>query len=77
MGKGSVSNVGTGGMATKIAAAAIATDAGADMIIANGDHLSVLNKILSGVSVGTLFLAHKNQNFKLADYLENKSLIEE
>ena len=37
MGKSSTgSNVGTGGMATKLTAARIATAAGADMIIANG-----------------------------------------
>ena len=35
MGKGSASAVGTGGMAAKIDAAIIATEAGADMIIAN------------------------------------------
>ena len=36
MGKGPGSKVGTGGMATKLTAAEIATAAGADMVIANG-----------------------------------------
>lgn len=39
MGKGAGSAVGTGGMATKIEAAKIATEAGADMVIANGDNI--------------------------------------
>ena len=72
MGKGtSGSSVGTGGMSTKITAARIATDAGADMIIANGKDISILNQILEGKNIGTLFLAHKNQNFSLIDYLMN------
>ena len=38
LGKSSTgSNVGTGGMATKLTAAIIATAAGADMVIANGN----------------------------------------
>ena len=35
MGKGSASDVGTGGMSTKLKAAKLATSAGADMVIAN------------------------------------------
>ncbi len=69
MGKGVGSSVGTGGMGTKIAAARIATDAGADMIITNSNDLSVINNILNGENVGTLFKAHKNENFHLIDYL--------
>ena len=37
MGKGAGSDVGTGGMATKLSAAKIAAASGADMVIANGD----------------------------------------
>ena len=48
MGKGSVSSVGTGGMATKLTAAEIATAAGADMVIANGADFHVIHKILEG-----------------------------
>ncbi|MFR2693288.1 MAG: hypothetical protein ACLTBV_23150 [Enterocloster bolteae] len=36
------SDVGTGGMSAKLAAARIATDSGADMVIANGDHVEVI-----------------------------------
>lgn len=70
MGKGAGSSVGTGGMATKISAAKIATDSGADMVIANGEDIYTINEIMTGVNVGTLFKAHKNKNFKLLDYLK-------
>lgn len=73
MGKGtSASGVGTGGMAAKIAAARIATDSGADMVIANGNNIDNIYRILDGKSVGTLFKSHKNENFDLMNYiLEN------
>lgn len=71
MGKeSSGSNVGTGGMATKLTAAKIATASGADMIIANGEDLSVIHKIVDGDNVGTLFKADKNDDFYLLDYVE-------
>ncbi len=72
MAKGAGSDVGTGGMATKISAARIANDAGADMVIANGEDVHVLRDILKGKSVGTLFLAHKNEDFHLVDYLSGR-----
>lgn len=72
MGKGSSSSVGTGGMTTKISAARIATDSGADMVIVNGEQVSIINKVVSGQEVGTLFKAHKNKNFKLLDYIKTK-----
>ena len=71
MGKGAGSAVGTGGMCTKIEAARIATDSGADMIIAPGTDMSILGRILAGEKVGTKFVAHKNENFHLIDYLSN------
>lgn len=72
MGKGSASDVGTGGMATKIAAAKIANDAGTDMVIANGDDISTINSIMEGKNIGTLFKAHKDPEFKLLDYLKTE-----
>ncbi len=72
MGKGSSTSVGTGGMATKISAAKIATDSGADMIIVNGEDVSIINRLLLGENTGTLFKAHKNKNFSLIDYIQNK-----
>ncbi len=71
MGKGAGSAVGTGGMCTKIEAARIATDSGADMVIASGDDMGIINRILSGEKVGTLFEAHKNDDFHLINYLSN------
>ncbi|QUI23522.1 glutamate 5-kinase [Vallitalea pronyensis] len=50
--------VGTGGMATKICAAQIATDHGVDMIIANAGMHHVIGKIFEGKPIGTLFIAH-------------------
>lgn len=70
MGKGAGTNVGTGGMSTKLSAAKIATDSGADMIIANADNIDVINEIMEGKNVGTLFKAHKDQEFELIDYIK-------
>lgn len=47
--------LGTGGMATKIKAAQIATESGCDMIITNGEHPELLYDIIDGKSVGTRF----------------------
>ena len=69
MGKGVGSDVGSGGMFTKIAAARIANDSGADMVIADSENLEVIHDIIAGEKIGTLFLAHKNEHFHLIDYL--------
>ncbi|UWP59452.1 glutamate 5-kinase [Ruminococcus gauvreauii] len=71
MGKGTTgSTAGTGGMATKLTAANLATSAGADMIIANGEDFHVIHRILSGKPCGTLFLANPKEEFYLIDYIE-------
>ncbi len=57
MEKGADTKFGTGGMATKIAAAEIANSVGVDMVIANGDDLVNITRILDGKKVGTLFKA--------------------
>lgn len=64
------SDVGTGGMATKLTAAHIATCSGADMIIANGADVGILHQIFENNPVGTLFVANKNDDFYIADYIE-------
>lgn len=69
MAKGAQSNVGTGGMATKLMAATIATEFGADMVIANSEDLDVIHKIIDGETIGTLFLANKSENFNVNDYI--------
>lgn len=66
------SDVGTGGMAAKLAAARIATDSGSDMVITNGDNVEVIHEILEGRPVGTLFKAHANFGFDLMDYINNR-----
>lgn len=70
MGKGPKSKVGTGGMATKLTAAEIATAAGADMVIANGRDFHVIHKIMEGRKYGTLFAGNKKEEFFLIDYIE-------
>lgn len=70
LGKGAVSAVGTGGMATKLTSARIATASGADMIIANGADVGVLHELLEGVRKGTLFLANPDAHFELGAFLE-------
>ena len=63
------SDVGTGGMAAKLAAARIATDSGCDMVIANGEEVSAVLEITEGKETGTLFLAHRNKDFDLMSYI--------
>lgn len=72
MGKASTgSNVGTGGMNTKLVAAKIATSSGTDMIIANSKDIGILHRILAGKNEGTLFVANKNEAFDLPQFVEN------
>ncbi len=53
---GSGSTLGTGGMATKLHAAQLATQAGFDMVITNGARPEVLYDIVEGKPVGTRFI---------------------
>ena len=69
MGKDSISSVGTGGMSAKIKAAMIATDSGADMVIANSKDVNIIFDILNGDNAGTLFLANKAEDVNLNNYL--------
>ena len=54
---GSGSSWGTGGMATKLAAARIATSSGVTMVITHGQKPENISKILNGESLGTKFEA--------------------
>jgi len=49
-------DVGTGGMVTKLTAAKTATSAGVSLILANGKEPSILRDIIEGQEIGTLFL---------------------
>lgn len=72
MGKSSTgSDVGTGGMNTKLIAARIATSSNIDMVIANSKDIKVLHRILDGKNIGTLFLANKKTYFDLPEFVEN------
>ena len=66
------SDVGTGGMATKLTAAKIATYSGADMIIANGGNMGILYDIMNDRYTGTLFHRAKDAEFVLADYIQRE-----
>lgn len=71
MGKASTgSSVGTGGMTTKLQAAKIASSTGVDMVIANSRDIKVIHRILSGQNIGTLFLAHRDDQFDLPLYVQ-------
>ncbi|MBQ0059138.1 MAG: glutamate 5-kinase, partial [Lachnospiraceae bacterium] len=65
------SSVGTGGMATKLKAAGIASAAGCDMIIAKADDFSVIENIMNGEDIGTFFKAHAQEQFSLSGTLES------
>lgn len=57
LGGGAGTKHGTGGMETKLKAAKIATGAGCDMIIMNGDSLEKLYSIVEGEKIGTRFFS--------------------
>ena len=57
-GKGTA--LSTGGMATKLGAAAIVMRSGIDMVIVNGANPEILYEVLDGKPVGTRFQGRKN-----------------
>jgi glutamate 5-kinase len=70
--KGSTGSIaGTGGMATKIAAAHIASASGCDMVIANANDLGNIHRIVDGAEVGTYIHANKKKDFFIEDYLRD------
>ena len=56
---GSSSGLGTGGMVTKLRAAQIATEAGCEMVVANGWNPDLLYGIAAREPIGTRFLTKK------------------
>lgn len=54
---GEGSELGTGGMMTKLRAAKMVTAGGCDMVITNGDHPEFLYDIVEGKAIGTRFLS--------------------
>ena len=63
------SSVGTGGMNTKLTAARIATRAGADMLIANSRDVRIIHRLMDGQNLGTLFVAHRDEDFDLPGFV--------
>ena len=57
--EGKGSELGTGGMKTKLRAAEIAVAAGIDMIIANGSEPNLLYNVIDGKPFGTRFVGKK------------------
>ena len=57
--KGSGSKLGTGGMATKIKAAEIASQAGIDTVIMNGKKPEKLYDLFEGKQIGTRFVSYE------------------
>ena len=51
------SDVGTGGMKTKLEAAALAAEAGIPTVVLSGQDPTVLYEVAEGKSVGTYFCA--------------------
>ena len=56
---GSGSALGTGGMATKLAAARLCMEAGCDMVIMNGSRPEALYDVIAGEAVGTRFVGRE------------------
>ncbi len=52
---------GFGGMRTKIRAAKIVTKAGIPVVIANGEKKNVLERVMAGEEIGTLFLSERRK----------------
>ena len=71
MGSGAAgSSVGTGGMATKLKAAQIASASGCDMIIINGDDMDNLAAIFENDIRGTLFIAKGTNDTKTIEIIK-------
>lgn len=67
--KSSDSDVGTGGMYTKVLAANIINPLGIDMIICSGKNPNILNRITAGEKQGTLFVGNKIDTKNIREYL--------
>ena len=68
------SNVGTGGMVTKLMAAELACESGASLVIANGGDVDNITRILDGEDVGTWFCEKREPGFDLLHYMKKEWL---
>ena len=65
----SSSDVGTGGMYTKLLAGNIAVRSGVNMVIASGEDLGIIEHIMEGEEIGTFFPARREKDFDLSCFL--------
>ena len=65
----SSSDVGTGGMYAKVDAARLVTNYGSDMVLVNGEDVSIIYEVLDGVEHGTYFKSNLDTDFDLEEYL--------
>ncbi|MHC4430970.1 MAG: glutamate 5-kinase [Planctomycetota bacterium] len=70
-GKGSAH--GTGGMKTKIEAAAIASNAGCRIVLADGRLRNVIGRIIAGEEIGTIFMPKRRLSNRARWILNNKA----
>lgn len=76
MAKGTVTNYGTGGMYTKIAAAQIACYSGADVAIVESSDMEMIHRLLEGEDVGTIFTRESSTELDLIDFIKNKKYLD-
>lgn len=67
--KTSDSDVGSGGMYTKVVAANLLKPLGIDMVITSGKNPDIINKITNGENKGTLFISKKEITTDIREYL--------
>lgn len=67
---------GTGGMKTKLSAALIACGMGTDMVIANAARQDVIQDVMAGKNVGTLFVASPEHYTSVIDYVRTKRYLD-
>lgn len=65
------SDVGTGGMKSKLRAAKIVTGMNIPMIIANASDMGILHRIFEGDFRGTIFNPHPNPDFDILEFIKN------
>ena len=76
MAKGTVTSYGTGGMYTKIAAAQIASHAGAETAILESTDMEIIHNLINGEDVGTLFVSDTSKEFDIIDFIKNKKYLD-
>ena len=76
MAKGTITNYGTGGMYTKIAAAQIACYSGADVAIVESSDMEIIHRLLEGEDVGTIFTRESSTELDLIDFIKNKKYLD-